>query len=102
MTNLLEETIEQIEGCGHTTNEVNFVADGKSYCGWEDFARTAKNYDYDEDYGSAEVNMDLVVVGSGWWLERNEYDGSEWWEYKSLPIAPNNYGEVRLEEAEDE
>ena len=96
MTNLLEETIEQIEECGHTTNEVNFVADEKSCCSWEDFARTAKNYDYDEDYGGVEVNTNLVVVGSDWWLERNEYDGSEWWEYKSLPIAPNNYGEVRL------
>ena len=94
MTNLLEETIEKIEECGHTTNEVNFVANEEFYCSWEDFAQAAKNYDYDEDYGSAEVNMSLVVVGSDWWLERNEYDGSEWWEYKSLPIAPDNYGKV--------
>jgi hypothetical protein len=26
-----------------------------------------------------------MVIGSDWWLERHEYDGSEWWEFKSLP-----------------
>ena len=65
MTNLLEETIEQIEECGHTTNEVNFVADGKSYCSWDDFARTAKNYDYDEGYGGVEVNIRPRSAGGG-------------------------------------
>lgn len=22
------------------------------------------------------------------WLERHEYDGSEWWEYKTMPTEP--------------
>lgn len=26
-----------------------------------------------------------MVVGDDWWLERHEYDGSEWWEFKRLP-----------------
>ena len=94
MINLLEETIKKIKDYGHTTHEVNFVADEEFYCSWEAFARAAKNYNYDEGYGGNEVNMNLKVVGKDWWLERHEYDGSEWWEYKSIPIAPSNYGEV--------
>jgi hypothetical protein len=94
MRNLLEETIEKIEDCGHTTDEVKFVTDCYVYCNWEDFAQAAKNYNYDEGFGDTEVNINLEVVGSDWWLERDEYDGSEWWEYKSIPTAPNNYGEV--------
>lgn len=94
MRNLLEETIKEIEECGHTIYEVKFVTDGYVYCNWEDFARNIENYNYNAGYGVNEVNMNLKVVGSDWWLERHEYDGSEWWEYKSLPIAPSDYGEV--------
>ena len=27
-----------------------------------------------------------MLVGDGWWIERFEYDGSEWWEFKTIPI----------------
>lgn len=43
---------------------------------------------YDRGYGSAEVAEDLLLVGDSWWLERHEYDGAEWWEYKELPQEP--------------
>ena len=39
-------------------------------------------------FGGAEVNENLFVVGADWWLERHEYDGSEWWEFKTLPTKP--------------
>lgn len=26
-----------------------------------------------------------VVVGKDFWLERGEYDGSEWWSFKTTP-----------------
>lgn len=26
-----------------------------------------------------------MLVGDGWWIERAEYDGSEWWEFKTIP-----------------
>ena len=29
-----------------------------------------------------------VAVGDNWWLERAEYDGSEWWEFKTIPKEP--------------
>lgn len=98
MRNLLEETIKKIEEHGHTIHEVKFVTDDDVYCDWKDFARDAKNYNYDAWFGSIEVNINLKVVGKDWWLERHEYDGSEWWEYKSIPIAPNDYGHVWFKE----
>jgi hypothetical protein len=43
---------------------------------------------YDDGFGGNEIPLSLVVVGDDWWLERGEYDGSEWWEFKRLPPAP--------------
>lgn len=28
------------------------------------------------------------MAGDDWWLERAEYDGSEWWKFKTLPVEP--------------
>ena len=50
----------------------------------EDFIEHA-NFEYNDGYGIEEINTDLILVGKDFWLERHEYDGSEWWEYKSMP-----------------
>lgn len=44
--------------------------------------------EYDDGFGGNEIPMALIVVGDNWWLERHEYDGSEWWEFKELPTKP--------------
>lgn len=36
-------------------------------------------------HGAQHVATDLVLVGDDWWIERCEYDGSEWWEFKTIP-----------------
>lgn len=46
------------------------------------------------NYGSGFVATDLVVVGKNWWLERGEYDGSEWWEYKESPKQVDEVREI--------
>lgn len=86
-TNLLGETLAALHGCGLTTKDVLWVgsADGKMAISWEEFEPIAEKTDYNSGYGSPKVAQDLVVVGATWWLERGEYDGSEWWEYKSMP-----------------
>ena len=43
------------------------------------------NVEYNDGYGLEEINTDLILVGKDFWLERGTYDGSEWWEYKSMP-----------------
>ena len=54
---------------------------------WADFERLA-DIDYHNGYGGNEIASGLVIVGDDWWLERGEYDGSEWWEFKTLPRPP--------------
>lgn len=55
---------------------------------WLKFAKLADNM-YDSGYGIAEVKRDIRIMGDKWWLERAEYDGSEWWEYKEYPQIDN-------------
>lgn len=85
--NLLEETIEALKINGKSPDYVVWVGsrDGSLAMSWEDFALIAKETDYDSGFGGQEIAKDLIVVGASWWLERHEYDGSEWWEFKSLP-----------------
>ena len=51
----------------------------------------ARKVFYNSGVGSREISPGLVVVGKNWWLERHEYDGSEWWEYKTKPITPSKH-----------
>jgi hypothetical protein len=45
------------------------------------------NYQYDDGYGVQEV-FGTIWYKDGTWSERAEYDGSEWWAYKSCPPIP--------------
>lgn len=95
--NLLKETTENLSRYSLTPTDVRWVGGERSnwddrskaeFCGsWEQFAALA-DFDYDAGFGSEEVNSHLHVVGDDWWLERHEYDGSEWWEFKRLPVRP--------------
>jgi len=42
----------------------------------------------DESYGGQEL-FGTVWFEDGSWLERAEYDGSEWWVHKFVPPIPN-------------
>lgn len=110
----LAETIKKIEGSGHVTEEVEWVgsSDGNYAISWEEFTKIS-NFDYDSGFGGEEIPVDLVVVGNDWWLERYEYDGSEWWEYKTKPrmchnarpitriVHPDGYSWVSVEEVQN-
>ena len=45
------------------------------------------DFNYDNGYGLQELSGTVWLEG-GAWLTRGEYDGSEWWEYNSLPSIP--------------
>lgn len=86
MVNLWEETLSELSKHGKTFDEVLFIQ-GKDFKITKDnFETVAKKTDYYGGYGSQRVATDIMLVGGGWWLERGEYDGMEWWEYKSIPI----------------
>lgn len=108
MINFLKETIRELEINGRTEADVLWV--GRDYIKyskyldgeritykntWENFCANA-DFEYDDGYGGNEIPMDLIVVGKDFWLERHEYDGSEWWEFKEMPEEPTETRELEL------
>jgi hypothetical protein len=90
-TNLLTETLEALATYNKGPLDVIWVGnhDGTLACTWEKFAELIKDLCYNAGYGSLEIPIELVVVGSGWWLERSEYDGAEDWVFKTIPVKRN-------------
>jgi hypothetical protein len=91
--NLLAETRRTLAEHGIHPAEVDWVGTADRWTTWEDFAAHADRK-YDAGFGAQEVGVDLLVVGPDWWLERHEYDGSEWWEFKSPPRKPDRRGQI--------
>ena len=85
--NLLKETEGKIKAHNKDTKDVLWVGNLIAKSTWEDFASNA-NFNYDNGFGGEEIFTDLLIVGDSWWLERHEYDGSEWWEFKEQPKEP--------------
>ena len=94
MTNLWEETTRMLAAHGKTFENVEYVQGSGFGITKENFERVAKKSKYYSGFGAPEVADDLVVVGDNWWLERHEYDGSEWWEYKEKPKQISEIKEV--------
>ena len=88
MKNLLEETEKMLQDLGKTWQDVRYICGNGYEISQGDFRRIATGFNYSADYGHQYVPEDLTIVGDGWWLERGEYDGSEWWEFKSCPRRP--------------
>lgn len=83
MKSLLAETMSILEDYGKNSNDVLWVLNNQYKTSWSDFAKLADEF-YDNGFGGTEVDENLIILGRDFWLERHEYDGSEWWEYKSI------------------
>jgi hypothetical protein len=88
---LLTETNEALRDAGKTCDDVRFIITDKQCGTWAEFTKIA-NFNYDDGYGGNEIYLSLKIVGDDWWLERGEYDGSEWWEFKTLPVQFDGAG----------
>lgn len=96
MTNLLQETIQDIENSGHNVQDIVFI--GSSYsgysCTWNEFLLLA-DIEYNSGYGAQEVASDLTIVfRDGITMWRSEYDGSEWWEYVKPVESPKEQKKI--------
>jgi len=49
---------------------------------------TELDFEYEAGYGVQHL-FGTIWLDNGEWLERYEYDGSEHWEYKSMPMIPD-------------
>ena len=85
MRNLFKETENILNRNGKTFDDVVSIQGNDFAITVDNFIKVAKETNYDSGYGSQEVATDIKIIGDGWWLERAEYDGSEWWEFKKLP-----------------
>ena len=92
LVNLKDETLKCIVDIGYSLDDVlglhieayrdgeseKFVIDDVS-----DFDKL--DFYYDCSYGFQLVDGWIVFKDKSW-LERDEYDGSEWWEYRKCPM----------------
>lgn len=92
--NLLAETIEMLETNNKLPDNVLWVGTKEISFTWADFVELA-NTEYCAGLGGQEVAKDLLIIGDGFWLERHEYDGSEWWEFKELIKDKPSYKKPR-------
>jgi len=103
MANLLEETKTAILDSGHDVADVVFIGSRESghECSWLEFEKMADRT-YDSGFGAAEVCNDLeIVFEDGSTMTREEYDGSEWWQYSAPFNRPNESKPLRTVFATD-
>ncbi len=46
------------------------------------------DFEYDSGYGRQHLFGTVWLEKEGTWMERGEYDGSEWWDYHECPEIP--------------
>ena len=93
MANLKEETLERLQDYKKSPDDIVWIGTRRFKIDKDKFWELA-DVEYDDGYGAQEVASDLLIVGTDWWLERFEYDGSEWWQLKSFPTEPEETKDV--------
>ena len=90
--NFLQETKKAILDSGHKLEEVMFIgsSNGEYRMSWDKFV-TKANFEYDNGFGSSKIAVDLIIYfNDKTYIQRGEYDGSEWWEYNVPKIFNAN------------
>ena len=94
ITNAKDEFIKIIKGlpkvkCALIYYEAEGVSTLKVGHSIEDWVKFTYSLDFEYDSGWGGQNLFGVVwFEDGSWLERAEYDGSEWWKHKICPVIP--------------
>jgi hypothetical protein len=92
MTNAKEEFLEAVTGRDVVAAIVKH--DGKTFLlrqGYtvQDRINFLNNLDFEYRSGYGAQNLfGTVWLKNGKWLDRGEYDGSEWWELREMPAIP--------------
>ena len=73
----------------YTQKEPILLKEGHTPAEYEEFLAKL-DFKYDSGYGMQEVDGRVWLVEEGTWLERGEYDGSEWWVYRKCPQIPSD------------
>ncbi len=90
MTNAKEELFEALHDAEQSINTIDYgyirLRDNRM-----EFDGNIRSHqlalldkEYDDGYGGQELSG-TIVFKDGTWLSRGEYDGSEWWDYNTMP-----------------
>lgn len=99
ISNLLQETLDDITEAGLDTNKIVFIGSSnyEYECTWEEFKELA-NIKYDSGHGAQKVATDLIIVfDDGSYMDRKEYDGAEWWEVHKPVEIPDTRPKKKIE-----
>ena len=90
MPNLLRETQKILAKNGLCLEDIVFISTSSGDFYPSNGGRIFLNVEYNNGFGGQEIDPALKIVGRNWWLERQEYDGYEGWEFKRLPTFGNH------------
>jgi hypothetical protein len=89
--NLKVETLMVLDRLDYTIDDIAWVGSDELEIPVDRFFELA-DQEYDSDFGSAKVCRDLIIcMKDGSWFERDEYDGSEWWQYRTAVRRPSMF-----------
>ena len=98
LINLKDETLEILNEHGKTWDDVEWIGSvSRNLTIDKNQFLILADREYNNGYGGNEVSLDLVVVGEDFWLERHEYDGSEWWEFRRAPVKNEQMHNAELD-----
>lgn len=92
IVNLLKETIDVLHRHNKKLSDITQMCDSEKRVYRDVNEEDLKEFldmNYNYGHGLVEINPFLTLIGKDFWLERAEYDGREWWEYKALPNFAN-------------
>lgn len=92
--NLFEETCDAFEQYDIEWEEVIWIGGNDFEIPLRDFIRLAKETDYDEGYGRQWIASDLTIITLNGRFVREEYDGSEWWQFIPSVVPYHKYSNV--------
>ena len=79
------KTVEDIAYCNIKMRSISY--EQKELLKGKVFDIDKLDFMYDDGYGS-QLIYGFIVFNDKTWLERSEYDGSEWWDYRKCPSEP--------------
>ena len=84
--------VEITIGKPYVEQKESFLTTGYSIEEWDQFLSDIDE-EYDDGYGGQEL-FGTIWYKDGTWSTRGEYDGSEWWDYHSVPEIPENLNRI--------
>ena len=87
MTNAQQELLTVLDGIDKTPSDISWMLVYTTNYSEVSEAFTSidqLDFTYDNGYGTQKL-FGLVFFNDNTWLERDEYDGNEWWVYITTP-----------------